>query len=363
MAYSIAAILYVPSFYSYLSFVCIFFVSFPFLVSYKYTKDIETNIKFSFPKVPYFIVILGLAAGLANLYVIANNAGGSLSDIFSIDGIKAISYKSTTIRYEGSSTTNSGNPFILAISLFLLFIVGLNQEKNNGIKTVLLFLPIVLYTVLTTEKWPSFLAFVFFFCGVFYSNSLKDVFRFLIRNSKYLVLVGMLAISTLMFRSGKSESILSLLNMICHYLLSSYYGLGYWLVNEYNEVPLTLGKYTLIGPLSFFPSLTGVFRSSGVYSESYYVYGNASNIYTAFRYLIQDFSVLGLFLINSIISMFYVFFTKSGNYAVSESIRLVLLFCAMISLTVTIAVYNSVLLSIFMCTSYVFLCLVRNGSK
>lgn len=365
MLYPIAALLYIPSIYTFFGFVCIFLLSFPFLVAYRLTGEIENKIKIDFPQVPFPIIIIGFLIGMTNLYFIANNVGGNIGDILSIDGVRSISYKATSIRYEKSSTSNSGNPYILAISLFFIFILGLKNNRSNTIKDrikiVLMFVPILLYTVLTTEKWPAFLGFVFYFSGIFYSNDLKGIFRFLVNNAKYLALIPLLVISTIMIRSGETESIISLLNMVFHYVLSPFYGLGFWLVNSYHDITLSLGEYTLIGPLSFFSSFTGVFRNSGVFLENYHVYGNVTNIYTAFRYLIQDFSIQGVLLLNVIIAIFYSAFVRNGKYKLSEIIRLILVFCALLSLNVTIAVHNSILLSILMCASYVYICLTRKS--
>ncbi|NAZ70716.1 O-antigen polymerase [Vibrio toranzoniae] len=361
MLYPIAALLYIPSFYTFVGLVCVFLLSFPFLVTYRFTGEIESKIKMDFPQVPFIVVLFGFLVGLVNLYIISSNVGGGVGDIFSIDGIRTISYKSTLIRYEKSSTVNSGNPYILAISLFMVFVVGLRQNNSSKMKIVLLFIPIFLYTVLTTEKWPAFLGFVFYFSGIFYSNDLRGISTFLRQNAKYLALIPVLVISTIMIRSGETESISSLLNMVFHYVLSPFYGLGFWLVNSYHDVTLSLGEYTLIGPLSFFSSFTGVFRNSGVFLENYYVYGNVTNIYTAFRYLIQDFSIQGVLLLNVIISIFYSSFVRNKKYELSEVIRLVLVFCALLSLNVTIAVHNSILLSILMCASYVYICLTRKS--
>ncbi|MZG58435.1 oligosaccharide repeat unit polymerase, partial [Photobacterium lucens] len=270
IGYSLLGIIYYPNIYTLVAFTFIAISCFPFFIAGIYGYD-RRPYKIEYPQISKYLLFSGFLIGIFNLYIITKNAGYELYDIFSISGIKAISMASTEIRYNGGSNVNSGSPIILAISLFFVFIAGLKRKENNAINIIILFVPIILYTVLTTEKWPTFLGIMFCFCGCCCSFSYKEIKVVVIKNIKYLLVVFSLMVVSLYLRSGGQQSVFTSITSLFNYVLSPYYGFGYWLVNIHNNFNLGLGYYTFIGPLSYFSSITGVFRDSGVFDENYYV--------------------------------------------------------------------------------------------
>lgn len=340
MIYAICGFLYYPSLYSFVALLFVFLSTIPILLIG--LKEIENKKNFS--KLNALIFFIVLAVGILNLNVIAHSTGYEFSDIFSLNGVGAIATKSTLIRYEIDTTANSGSPILLAISLWLIFRTALSRENSSKFSIFLAFLPIIFYTVLTTEKWPTFLAGVFYFAGVFSSSSYRESISIMKGKLIYTLLIVAIMVLSLILR-GDDSSVFSLVHKLLHYVFSSYYGLGYWIIEKYQNVSMTFGSLTFIGPLSYF---TDIQREAGVYSNSYYVYDMVSNIYTAFRYVIQDFSLIGPLLINTLLALIYTLSLKYKFLKISNSVRILVIFIGLLSLNTTPFVHNSVFLAILL---------------
>ncbi|EPG6561989.1 O-antigen polymerase [Morganella morganii] len=353
IGYSILGLFYVPSMYTLITLIFISFSCYPLFIAGKFS-EISERMQLEYKTLSWFSTGIFFIIGIINLYFVAANAGHSFTDIFSISGIKEISMRNSEIRYfPGYENNNSGNPWLFSISLYSIFRVALKSDTKK-IKVVLLFIPIIMYTLLTTEKWPTFLSLVFYFSAVSSSYLPRETCKILLSNLKYLIIIIIFMIVSLSLRYAENQNILHTINLLLHYILSPYYGFGVWLTEHFDKIDLTYGKMTFIGPLSYFSSITDVERPPGVFDISYYVYGNASNIYTAFRYLIEDYSVFGPVIINTIFSLIYYKLTKNKLFYLSLPLKTLFIFCALLSLTVTPAVNNSVLLAILLCLTYIF---------
>jgi oligosaccharide repeat unit polymerase len=339
LLYSIGGIIYYPSLYSFVAFLYILTISLPLLiVGLKEKKEI-LNIK----PLNNFLFLIMIIFGIHNLKIIANNSGYNFVDIFSITGIAKIATQSTLIRYEIDPTANSGNPILLAFSLWLIFRTSISTNSTK-LKILLSFLPIIFYTILTTEKWPTFLAIVFYLTGIFLSHDycFKEIFTFIKAKIKYVMLIIFTMVYSLILR-GDNESVFILLHKLFHYVFASYYGLGYWLVEKYTLTDLTFGKLSFIGPLSFIGLEN---RDAGVFAIRYYIYDMESNIYTAFRYIIEDFSLVGPFIINIFLIILYYWTKKHKLYKIALSVKLFIIYSSLLSLNVTPFVHNSVFFAI-----------------
>lgn len=339
VAYALGGVLYYPSQYSLFSFMFILVSSLPFLFAEKLSKY-ESHSNYS--KVNPIIFFGILVLGVINLKIIANNVGSSFFDIFSLSGIKSIALESTTRRYEHDSLAHSGSPIILALSLWLVFRAGTQDNKTNAIYTVLTFIPILMYTILTTEKWPSFLGGIFFVTGLVVSNDYKMLIKILKGKAKYALLFVLLMLLSLILR-GFEGGVLKAIRLLFHYLFAQYNSFGYWYFNM-NDFNLSFGTLTFIGPLDYIGIAS---RSAGVFAQSLYYYGEPTNIYTAFRYIVQDFSILAPLIFNSIFALFYILFNHAKSRLVSV-VQVFTLFCAFLSTNTTPFVHNSVMLGVLL---------------
>jgi hypothetical protein len=87
-------------------------------------------------------------------------------------------------------------------------------------------------------------------------------------------------------------------------VLAPYSALGHWLVEEASLWSLGFGALTFIGPMS---ALGLVQREAGVYTVNFGLYGMETNIYTAWRYLVEDFSLFGPTLSSALARLFFLF--------------------------------------------------------
>ena len=341
MFYALCGFIYYPSQYSFFSLILVFFSTLPFLIVGNLTSDkVHTGYNKIKPIIYWSIIILGFV----NLGIIANNIGSGFGDIFSLDGIKNIAIQSTIRRYEEDTLANSGNPILLALTLWLIYRIGSLDKKTKWTYKLMSFLPLIMYTMLTTEKWPSFLGVIFYITGIIASNDNKTSLRILRSKIKYGVIILILMILSLSFRGYEGGTVESM-EMVLHYLFAQYNALGFWYMNSVN-LNLMLGEMTFIGPLSFI----GVsHRDAGIFAKSLVLYNKESNIYTAFRYIIQDFSIMGPLILNSLLAMFYIGSNYAGKFNISRVIKIFIIFCALLSTNTTPFVHNSVMFGLVLC--------------
>ena len=342
VGYAFLGYLYYPSQYSFFSLCLIFFYSLPLLISGILTKD-QIYSKYLIVKPLIFWVVIIL--GFVNLSIIANSTNYSFLDIFSLEGVINIAQKSTELRYNSYAIVHSGNPILLALTLWLIFRVGTTTRLIKVYLQILSFLPLFLYTLLTTEKWPTFLGITFFITGIILANEKKSYIKILKSKIKYAVIIVFIMVLSMIFR-GFNGSIYNVSDMIFHYIFAQYNSLGYWYL-EMEITDLSFGKNTFIGPLNF---LKIVGRDAGVFKEVVELNGMESNIYTAFRYLIQDFGIFGPFFINLSISIFYVitFFINKYN-SLNSITKGFMIFTALLSMNTTPFVHNSVMFGMIIC--------------
>lgn len=334
VGYAFLGYVYYPSEYSFFSLCLILFYSLPLLIAGIFTKDKTLS---NYPNIKPLVFWGIIFLGVLNLGIIANNIDKSISDAFSLEGIKSIAIESTLRRYKGDTLSNSGNPVLLALTLWLIFRTGtLDKQMKNSLQLIA-FIPLLSYTLMTTEKWPSFLGVIFYITGIIISNEKKEYRKILISKIKYGIIIFLLMIFSLVLR-GNDGGFVEIFDMITHYVFAQYNFLGRWYL-DLKSIDLTFGQTTFIGPLSFLGFSS---RAAGVFNESLELNGMNSNIYTAFRYIIQDFGVLAPFIFNSIISILYVKTRNFKNIKFNTMLKIIVIFSALISFNTTPFVHNSV---------------------
>lgn len=341
VGYALMGFIYYPSVYSLFSLCLILFYSLPLLIAGNLTKD---NIYSKYSKVKPLIYWVIIILGFVNLSIIANSVDSSFLNIFSFDGMQKIAIESTGIRYESDTTANSGSPILLALTLWLIFRVGTTSKLMKGYFQIIAFVPLLLYTLLTTEKYPSFLGIIFFITGIILANEKKEYLKILRSKIKYIIVIVFLMILSLLFR-GFNGSIFDVFDLIFNYIFAQYNSLGYWYLEMHN-LDLTFGKMTFIGPLNFLDLAT---RDAGVFKEILVLNGIESNIYTGFRYYIQDFGILAPFFANLIISVFFVKTFVKKEYTLNNITKGLMIFTAFFSMNTSPFVHNSVVLGMALC--------------
>lgn len=283
--------------------------------------------------------------GIGNLFIIASKVGSPSGALLSVEGISQIAQLSTQARYE--SGASSGNPILLALSLFLIYRVGAASCGMGAIGKSLAFAPLLLYALLSTEKWPMFLAISFFVAGLLMGSPQSLAFRKVLLYGMFLIPTGALfgGIS-LRLRSGNSETFI--IDSLLHYIFAPFSAFGAWL-NAEGLHCCGYGVRTFAGPLN---AIGLAERMPGVFLESVTVHGSETNIYTAYRYLVSDFSVVGPFLLTAMLSFAFLYSEHRNWSAVSVFLHGFAILSALLSLNLTVFTHNSTMLATFLCLSY-----------
>jgi oligosaccharide repeat unit polymerase len=151
------------------------------------------------------------------------------------------------------------------------------------------------------------------------------------------------------FHSTGREDVMRVIYSLRGYLFGGVSAFSYWIDNVYNWKQLTLGKYSfssLFSVLGIAPQDDGVYNTYSPIASN----GDSSNLYTAYRSFIDDYSVLGACLFYLMAGIFIASMTRSltkGKW------RLILVLIPMFSWLAfspmySITYFNSFLLSCFL---------------
>jgi oligosaccharide repeat unit polymerase len=344
VGYSILGCLYAPGPSTFLALLFISLSCLPFLVAAKYEPRFGINRHYAPGYLLFWLVVL---LGLANLAIIAVSVKESPLAVLSTDGFIAIAFASTTKRY--GEQGSSGSPILLALSFFLVYRIAAADAIISTWRKVVGFVPLLLYSLLSTEKWPMYLSGIFFLSGLFISRPFREARGIAL---KYVITFTVLGVGLAGFAlvlRGFNGDIIGLSAELLHYLLASFPAFGGWLAEEAARECCTFGAFSFIGPLD---ALGLIQREAGVYSKSFTIYGSETNIYTGWRYLVQDFSIIGPFFLNAAIGASFIAFNTIQWAAMSMGVRGFAIFGSLLSLNVTPFVHNSVAFAMILALMY-----------
>lgn len=337
VTYALAGLAYAPGADGLMALVFIAASASPLLLAGRATLHLPA-VRHPTPSIVLYSLLWAL--GMLNLAVIAIGLGRSPLELLEPESFVLAAAEATARRYTEES--GSGNPLLLATSLLLLYWVGATADRVWRLFQVLAFVPLLLYTLLSTEKWPMFLAGAFYISGVFAGFGQRDALR---RTARVAVVFGAfgfgLAGVALVMR-GFDGDLLELPAQLLHYVLAPFPALGHWLMGPASDSCCGLGLYTFIGAAN---QLGLTQREAGVFADNFTIYGEETNIYSAWRYLVQDFSVIGPALINLVLALTCLRCLDRDLAPVARGIQGFVVLAATLSLAVTPFVHNSVALA------------------
>lgn len=243
------------------------------------------------------ITALGLASNVA--FITGN--GASLTDLFSLDGLVEFATAASSERYSNlapPALSQALLPFV-----FLAPMVGglLFGEVKSRVRLLALFtvVPGLVITVTQTAKAGSLIAGLLFISGYCTSQVRRNRLQMFTWHRCLIVLIAALPFTGFMYfvtfsRGGILDP--ALFQVASDKLRSALVGhmavFSDWLTAYPQNTPdPTLGAYTFAGPAEALGLST---RIGGLFETTYFLnFGQSSNIYTAFRPLIQDFTVTG----------------------------------------------------------------------
>lgn len=246
-------------------------------------------------------VILGTISNVAYL----TGSGIPITEVLDIERLVVVSNQLYVARY--AETGVQSPPAISQALLPFVYLapaVGgtlfvLRREWRWKLLCLFAFVPAVTVTILQTTKAAVLFSLVLWLAGYFAARLRFG--RMSVFTLPHLVIAGILTsvVTVFFFAIGlarMASTDISLLNIVLVKLVTTAFGhmtvFSQWLA-EYTSQPLnpSLGKVTLAGPLEM---LGYQQRIPGIFSNVIdLIAGESSNIYTAFRPLIQDFSIPG----------------------------------------------------------------------
>jgi hypothetical protein len=345
VTYAAVGIVYAPSWYSISAFIFIGASSAPLLVASTCERSFETLARIR-PSFIFFGAAFG--GGMFNLAIVLAGIDHTPQDAMSADGLASAALASTARRYEELGA--SGNPFLLAVSLFLLFRIGVVANLVGLITKLLAFLPVVFYTLITTEKWPLFLGAAFFLSGAIMATTAP--IRRLMVYGAWIVCIGTVLAGLSFVLRGFDGEVSAIGLRVIHYAASQYSAFGEWLAANAFSACCTFGERTFIGPLH---ALGITYRARGIFEEYLLVRDMPTNVYTAWRYLVEDFSILGPLFVNTLAATAYASLQTLRLTAAGLSLKLLIILSSILSLATPLFTYNSVVLAFCLAVVYTFI--------
>lgn len=292
------------------------------------------------------LVFLGLA--IINVVVFVLGQGFRIADLFSPEGILQIAQQATADRYELGST--SGNP-LLVCAVFVNAFLWAGARMPFLFALLIGLIPAAVYSILSTEKWPLYCAMSFFLTNMLLLRAIEGRRLGLASFGPAALLTVPAALLSLVMRQGISEGGAAvdasgeLTYMLAHYMFGGYEAFGQWLGAHYDSC-CTLGFYTFVGPAS----VLGLGeRQQGVFEENIVVQGLETNIYTAWRYLAEDFSIIGPILLVSAYALGYRYCVLSHKPRAAMALFTILVVATLLQINTTVFVHNSVALAALAC--------------
>ena len=283
--------------------------------------------------------LLLFLAGLLNNSMLLNQAGVTLFEFFSLEGLTKATSFYTGNRYS-MTESKSGNPILLALSLCFIVYSAFRTGKWANLLVFLAFINVLFYSLLTTEKWPLFLGIAFYLSAIFVIKGDRDFPRFLLKLAIFSSpLVVILIIALFLIRgivSGFFEA-------FAGYVFLQYSAFGYKLTSADPEY--LFGGSSFVG---VFNALGLSERTPGVWGDELVINEGTTNIYTVWYYFYNDFGVLGGVLpVMTFVLLIYLLRALRLSWLL-PALYFFGIFSSLISFNLTPFVHNTTVLALFL---------------
>ena len=246
-------------------------------------------------------VVLGIGSSVAFL----SSSSIELTSVLDIEKLVIVANQSYFSRYAETGAPPAPGlsqallPFVYLAPAIGGILFELRNETSWKLLALFSFIPAVAVTVLQTTKAAMLFAIVLWLSGYFATRLRFGKLAVFTRGHFIVALIVGGALTAFFFAIGLARlasTDVSLLNVVMLKLVTSAFGhmtvFSQWLA-EYWQLPVepSLGKVTFAGPLEMLgygQRIPGLFDSI-----IELVAGETSNIFTAFRPLIQDFTIPG----------------------------------------------------------------------
>jgi oligosaccharide repeat unit polymerase len=261
------------------------------------------------------ILVVSLALGIGSNLAFLKASSVALADVLDIQKLVLVSNRAYFQTYAETGApppprlSQALLPFVYLAPVIGGILFELRREKLWKVLALASFVPAVAVTILQTTKAATLFAMTLWLSGYFATRLRFGKTKVFTKGHLFVALVGGSLVTTFFFAVGLARlasTDVSLLDVVMLKLVTAAFGhmtvFSQWLT-EYMHQPFepTLGTVTFAGPLEmlgFGHRIPGLFDSLVEL-----VAGETSNIYTAFRPLIQDFSIPGALVILTLLGI------------------------------------------------------------
>lgn len=260
-------------------------------------------------KILYLHYYVSVAAGFLALYFLLSDAGVNMGELLTGGKFMDTSKMLTNNRYEGERL--SGHAMLCLMTCYSgcltagrLFVTERMRWKQ--LRTLIILFPLLLFTLIYTARAILIFAMLLFVSSLiatyllrFKKNTLLFSKRKLLVMLAACVVMPMIFLFTQAIRMGISKFSLDSFAIVMDHLKVYFSGnlsaFSYWFAEPGKNAPLTMGGYTFAGLSEW---IGGGTRELGIYGKAIDLDGHMqfSNIYTLFRFLIDDFGITGTFI-------------------------------------------------------------------
>ncbi|WNS43531.1 O-antigen polymerase [Paenibacillus sp. MMS20-IR301] len=311
------------------------------------------------------VIIIFIIIGLLKSIIEVSLYGFNLSMIFDLNNLVDINTEIAYRRYNGASYSNVilqiMNIFVYSAPLCGGYVLIYSKSSKEKIIALCSLVPVILNLMITNTK-AGLIASVFLWvsgCFVGYLNARRTFMKF----KKRQVILGVVSVflllavlySSMLFRIGDfSSNTMNIVNdKFLVYALGHVPSFDLWLSQYYTNDNYYLGKYTFLGVIDAFGWGT---RDQGVYT---FLQGSLSNVFTAFRGLIEDFGIIGAMVFIAILGFIsgisFNSVVSGRNNKISITLLASIYFFIFYSFIISPWTYNSYILVFFVFYVFLFL--------
>ncbi len=305
---------------------------------------------------------VALVAGFFSLYFLLHDAGLKFTDIATKERLIEISKVFTDQRYEGTRLSSITMLCLMiaysgCLTAGRLFIFS--ERTSEKIRASIILVPILLFTIIYTARAVFIYAMFLFLSSLLTHYVLKHGKKALLFNRRNLIFMGLAVFGIpLMFlitqaaRMGiskfSSNELFSLIDHLKVWFSGNVSAYSFWFDQPDSKQHFYFGAYTFAGLNEW---VGGRIRDVGIYSKSFDVDGHShfSNIYTLFRFLVDDFGIGGTFLIWFALGIFCrrVYQKILTGDFISSSLLTGIITLILFSFVASVFAYNTVLFAWF----------------
>lgn len=330
---------------AYISMICLTFSIGTLIGQFLGNHMPEVKQEYSFNnKRAFFFFLTSLTLGLLNIILSIHEYDFSVKEIFSFRNLVEMNVLATDLRYSTNMQSSMFHQitliFVYLSPLYGGYLLPLFTDKKK-IFCYISILPALMISITEAMKFPFIAGVVLWIVGIIVSSFANNKSFFRVKKSAILKLgisgglFFAILILSIFFRNGRFEAEifeqikLDFLNYACGHLPA----FDAWFTNNIGKIDPEGGIKTFYGISNF---LGLAVRKQGVFEEWIY-YGQSinhqipsvllgTNVYTMFRFLLEDFGFIGSFILmflTGIVSGFSWLMVKMRNFTLFFQIILI----------------------------------------